>query len=52
MRDLNKKQKLETAPIVTNMIKTDEEMSNILERTDMDDTQKQKLYYTNLERVV
>ena len=44
------KQKLETAPIVTNMIKTDEEMSNILERTDMDDTQKQKLYYTNLER--
>jgi hypothetical protein len=44
------KQKLETSPIVTNMIKTDGEMSNILERTDMDDAQKQKLYYANLER--
>jgi hypothetical protein len=44
------KQKLESSPIVTNMIKTDSEMSNILQRTDMDDTEKQKLYYTNLER--
>ena len=44
------KQKIETSPIVTNMIKTDGEMSNILERTDIDDAQKQKLYYANLER--
>ncbi len=44
------KQKLETSPIVTSMIKTDEKMSNALERTDIDDAQKQKLYYANLER--
>jgi hypothetical protein len=44
------KQKIESSPIVTNMIKTESEMSNILQRTDMDDAEKQKLYYTNLER--
>ena len=37
------KQKLETSPIVTNMIKTDSEMFfNVC--TDMDDAEKQKLY--------
>ena len=37
------KQKLETSPLVTNMIQKDTEMSNILQRTDMDDADKQKL---------
>ena len=47
---IEQKQKHETSPIVTNMIKADSEMSNILQRSDMDDEQKQKLYYANLER--
>lgn len=44
------RQKLETSPITANMMQKDTEMSNILHRTDMDDAQKQKLYYANLER--
>ena len=44
------KQKLETSSLITNMIQKDTEMSNILQRTDMDDGDKQKLYYANLER--
>ena len=43
------KQKLETSPIMKNMINTDTDMTNILQRTDVDDTEKQKLY-ANLER--
>ena len=42
-------QKLETSSIVTNMIKTDSKMSNILQRADMDDAQKQKLYLEQSE---
>ena len=44
------KQKLETSPIVKNMMQRDTEMSNTLQRVDMDDADKQKLYYANLER--
>ena len=44
------KQKLETSPIMKNMINTDTDMTNILQRTDIDDTEKQKLYYANLEK--
>ena len=44
------KQKLQASPIVRNMINTDTEMSNILQRTDLNDAEKQKLYSTNLER--
>ena len=44
------KQKLETSPIIKNMINTDTDMTNILQRTDVDDTEKQKMYYANLER--
>ena len=44
------KQKLETSPIMKNMINTNTDMSDILQRTDVDDTEKQKLYYANLER--
>jgi hypothetical protein len=43
------KQKLETLSIVTNMIKTDSKMSNILQHADMDDAQKQKLYLEQSE---
>ena len=43
------KQKLETSSIVTNMIKTDSKMSNILQYADMDDAQKQKLYLEQSE---
>ena len=44
------KQKLETSLIMKNMINTDTDMTDILQRTDVDDTEKQKLYYANLER--
>ena len=44
------KQNLETSPITKNMINTDTDMTDILQRTDVDDTGKQKLYYANLER--
>ena len=44
------KQKLETSPIMKNMINTDTDMTDILQRTDVDDTEKQKLYYANLEK--
>ena len=44
------KQKLETSPIMKNMINTDTDMTDILQCTDVDDTEKQKLYYANLER--
>ena len=44
------KQKLETSPIMKNIINTDTDMTDILQCTDVDDTEKQKLYYANLER--
>ena len=44
------KQKLETSPIMKNMINTDTDMTDILQRKDVDDTEKQKLYYANLEK--
>ena len=43
-------QKLETSPIIKNMTNTDTDMTNILQRTDVDDTEKHKMYYANLER--
>ena len=39
------KQKLETAPIVNNMLQKDIEMSGILYRKDLSDDEKQKLYH-------
>ena len=50
--DTNKKQRLETPQIMSNMMHKDADMSNILQCTDMDDEEKQKLYYANLERYV
>ena len=44
------KQKIESSPLVRNMVNADREMSDVLHRTDMTDSEKQKLYYTNLER--
>lgn len=35
---------------MANMLHKETDMSNILQRTDMDDAEKQKLYYANLER--
>ena len=46
------KQKLETLPIMKNMINTDTDMTDVLQRTDVDDTEKQKLYYANLENTL
>ena len=44
------RQRLETSPIMADMIHKDTQMSDILRRSDMTDDQKQKLYNANLER--
>ena len=44
------RQKFETLPIVSNMMHADTEMTDILQRTDIPDDEKQKLYAANLER--
>lgn len=44
------KQKLETSPVVANLMNTYESMQEILRPTDMTDDKKQKSYYTNLQR--
>jgi hypothetical protein len=44
------KQKLETPPIVSNMIQKDVEMSKVLYRDDLNDDVIEKLYHANLER--
>ena len=46
---LERKQKQETSPLVTNLMNTEENMDETLRRTDMFDDEKQKLYYANLE---
>ncbi len=43
------KQKLETTPIMANMMHQDTEMSEILQSASMPDAEKQKLYNANME---
>lgn len=47
---LERKQKQETTPLVSNLMNIDENIDNILRRTDMPDDAKQTLYYADLER--
>ena len=42
--------RLGTSPLMTSIMREDTDMSNILQRTDLSDDEKQKLYYANLER--
>ena len=44
------RQRLETSPIMSNMIHKNTQMSNILQREGMSDDQKQKLFNAELER--
>ena len=44
------KQRLETSPIISNMMHEDIEMSNILHNPNLPDAEKQKLYNASLER--
>ena len=44
------RQRLGTSPIMASIMREDTDMSNILQRTDLGDDEKQKLYYANLER--
>ena len=44
------KQNIESSPMVRNMMNADREMTNVLQRTDVSDSEKEKLYHTNLER--
>jgi hypothetical protein len=50
LNKFEQKQKLETSPIVNNMIQKDAEMSRVLYRTDLNDDVREKLYHANLER--
>ena len=44
------RQRLETSPIMSNMINKDMQMSNVLQREGMSDDQKQKMFNAELER--
>ena len=44
------RQRLETSPIMSNMINKDTQMSNVLQREGMSDDQKQKMFNAELER--
>ena len=44
------RQRLETSPIVSNMMQKDTQMSNVLQRDGLSDDQKQKLFNAELER--
>jgi hypothetical protein len=50
LNKFEQRQKLETPPILSNMMQKDAEMSGILYRDDLNDDVKEKLYHTNLER--
>ena len=45
-----RKQRLETSPIISDMMDEDTEMSNILRDPNLPDAEKQKLYNASLER--
>ena len=45
-----RKQKLETSPIISNLLQSDKRMSDILERSDLGDDEKQKLYNMDMQR--
>ncbi len=44
------KQRLETLPIMSNMLQKDAQLSTILEEPNISDDLKEKLYYANLEQ--
>ena len=44
------RQRLDTSQTTFNIMQKDTDMSNVLQRSDMDDDEKQKLYYADLER--
>ncbi len=45
-----RKQKLETSPITSDLLRSDIRLSDILEHSDLDDAEKQKLYNASMER--
>ncbi len=45
-----RKQKLETSPITSDLLQSDIRLSDILEHSDLDDAEKQKLYNASMER--
>ena len=44
------RQRLESSPIMSNMMYADKKMSDILQQDDMSDDENQKLYNANMER--
>ena len=45
-----RKQKLETSPITSDLLRSDIRLLDILEHSDLDDAEKQKLYNASMER--
>ena len=45
-----RKQRLETSPITSDMLQNDIQMSHILQHPDLDDDEKQKLFNSSMER--
>ena len=52
IKKFEQKQRLETSPILSNMLQKDAQLSTILEDPNVNDGLKDKLYYTNLERYI
>ena len=50
IRRYEQRQKFETSPLVSSMMHADTDMTDTLQRTDIPDGEKQKLYEANLER--
>ena len=44
------RQRLETSPVLSNMMQKDMQMSNVLQRDGLSDNQKQKLFNAELKR--
>ncbi len=50
MTDLSEGENLETSPIVSDLLQSDIRLSDILERPDLDNDERQKLYNASMER--
>ena len=50
IRKYEQRKKFERSPIVSSMMHADTDLTDILQRTDIPDDEKQKLYAANLER--
>ena len=52
LNTFERKQRLETSPVTSDIMRSDMRMSGILDRTDLTDDEKQKLYNMNMQRLM